>query len=206
MAIKNILFDLGNVLFRLDLPRWNREVQALLHPVHPLELQEAAQDYETGRISTELFINAVLAKCHHSRQAIDVLQVWNSMLIGFVPEYLKVLDTLKKDYQVYLLSNNNPLHQQWVYQELEHKYGILDFNERFFHATFYSHEIGVSKPHEDSFDQVIQQTGLCPEETIYFDDDPHNIATGRTLGFQAVLVKNADHTLELLAQHRLVRT
>lgn len=205
LKIKNILFDLGNVLFRLDLERWRKEVQSLLHPVDPLELHTAALEYETGQISTELFINAVLAKCHHSRQARDVIQVWNSMLIGMVPEYLQVLLSLKQNYQVYLLSNNNPLHQQWVYTELEHKYGIRDFNTQFFHTTFYSHEIGMRKPDDVCFYHVIAQTGLIPRETVYFDDDPHNVATGRKLGFQAIEVSNAEHTLKLLVDHRLVK-
>lgn len=205
LNVKNILFDLGNVLFRLDLDLWRHEVKTLLDPVDPLELQSAAIDYETGQISTELFINAVLSKCHHRYQAQDVIKVWNSMLLGLVPEYLQVLSALKENYRVYLLSNNNPMHQKWMYDDLDNKYHIKDFNSRFFHHTFYSHEIGHRKPDKESFLTVIQTTGIIPEETIYFDDDPTNISAGRQMGFQSIQVRDADHTLELLVQHGFQR-
>ena len=186
--IKNIIFDLGNVLFLLDYPRWHRQMAELLDPRQLSDLYPLINKFDTGKISTSLFINGVLSFCDHTRQALDVIRAWNSMLVGMPAENFELLDALKASYRLFLYSNNNHLHYEWCMKHFEREHHISDFNTRFFEAAYYSQEIGMLKPDPAGYLLILEKHQLLGPETLFLDDKPENVAGAIRAGLQSVQI------------------
>jgi putative hydrolase of the HAD superfamily len=193
-----ILFDLGNVIFNLDIPGAISELSALLKPgIEEDQVFEVIKKFEVGKISTDLFINGILRLCPYTVQATDVILAWNSMLVDLPAPRIIQLQELKKYYQIYLLSNNNALHYKYLEKYLLDIHGLSNFNERCFHATFYSHQIGLRKPDQDAFDHVTRTANLIPQQTLFVDDMPTNIVAAKKIGFQTILFHPGSDFLKL---------
>jgi putative hydrolase of the HAD superfamily len=107
---------------------------------------------------------------------------WNAMLLGTPLKRLEMLEQLKKRYKVYLFSNTNATHIEWVYKDLLLTHGIANFNSQFFHKAYYSHLIGLRKPHAAAFEYVIHDSSMNPAETLFIDDNIDNIAGAESVG------------------------
>jgi len=204
---KNILFDLGNVLIDLDQDLWRQEMKDLfdiisLKDLHPVVV-EKMKDYERGIISTSIFINHMLRHSPTGTQALDVITAWNSMLVGIKYHRLEALEQLKSRFRLFVLSNTNALHIEWVDKYLMKRlkfpafYGLFD-------EIFLSHEIKKSKPTEESFRHVAHTARIKPQETIFFDDSEENIAAAAVLGYQAIHVPKNKEITELIDELGLI--
>lgn len=194
--VKNLLFDLGNVLFDLDEPATVEALRQLLQVEEfPEDLPHAIRGYDTGAWSTERFINYFLRQAKPGVYARDVVLAWNKMMVGMRPEVFDLLEILSTRYPLYLLSNINDLHYDWFMKHLEEEHGITDFSERFFKKTYYSHLIGYRKPDRECFEWVLQDAGIRPEETLFIDDKTENTAGAALLGLKVHTLPGS-YTLE----------
>jgi FMN phosphatase YigB (HAD superfamily) len=151
----------------------------------PDDMAKAIREYETGKISLETFLWYFQTNSKKEMpQGLDVINTWNSMLIGWQPGRLEMLSNLRKNYKIFLLSNTNDLHLQWVYRDLKNNHEIIDFDERFFDNTFYSHLIGLRKPELEIYEYVQEKTGILPSETIFIDDIKINLEKPQILGWK----------------------
>ena len=190
--VKNLLFDYGNVIIDIDIPTAFENIQNL-YPETPKEeawkkeFFELMKKYEVGQISTELFINGVLKNAKKKKQALDVIEAWNSMLVG-IPQYrLIMLEALREKYNVVLLSNTNAMHIEWANKHLLEIHGVDNFEKRYFDDVYYSHVVGMRKPNPDIFKHVCSHSYLTPENTLFIDDMEENILAAKVLGFQVHL-------------------
>ena len=184
--MKNIIFDFGNVLIDLDIPATYRALKELIAE----EEKETAEDYineqvkkyETGKISTELFINSILKISRTSVQAKEVIDAWNKMLIGIPANRMDWLREMKKYHRMAIFSNTNELHIENVYQHLRRDHAGLDFENEFFEGVFYSHILGCRKPEVDCFELVLDKLGWKASETVFIDDLEENIKAADKAG------------------------
>ncbi len=179
--IKNIIFDFGDVFINLDKSATDRHLNDL--GVNHLDQKTLRihKDYEQGLMSTEDFIE------HHLNlfpqlSKTDFINAWNSILIDFPKERLKFLQDISdsKKYKLFLLSNTNDLHINWVKKNVE-------FYQEFkscFNEFYLSHEINLRKPNEDIFQFVLRQNQLVAEETLFVDDTLEHIESAEKLNIQ----------------------
>jgi putative hydrolase of the HAD superfamily len=189
--IRNILFDFGNVIIDINIPHSKTLLESLMRP----ELSEATINrwitdhihrYETGEIDTQGFLNGMLQQTKPGTSAEDVIHAWNSMLIG-IPQYrLTMLEAIKEEHNVFMLSNTNPLHIDWIYDQMSNVIGIGDFEKRFFDGVYYSHLIGARKPDARAFQHVIEDAMITPSKTLFIDDILENIKAAKRLGFRTM--------------------
>ena len=190
--IKNLLFDLGNVLFDLDEDATREALKALLNGEEfPGDIPHAIRSYDTGAWSSERFINYFLRQTKPGVYARDVVEAWNLMMLGIRPEVFDLLDELNKKYELYLLSNNNELHYEWFMKHLQDKHRLQDFNERFFKKAYYSHLIGYRKPDQVCYEWVLGDAGINAEETLFIDDKIENTRSAETLGLRTITLENS---------------
>ena len=189
-TIKNIIFDFGGVLLDIDYQRTYDALSQLLNvrfePDHlPNDAKKVLFDFETGHINTESFIWHIQRwnNATTTPQAEEIILAWNAMLIGWDHDKFAFLKELKKKYALYLLSNTNALHLNWVYNDLKSNHDIIDFDHRFFTRTYYSHLIGMCKPNKDIFKFVHQDARLNPTETLFIDDIEANVKGGMSAGW-----------------------
>lgn len=201
--IRTILFDFGNVLIDIDIPGTKQRMEAFLRTdiaqkeglrrITPL-----VHAYETGMMGTDTFVSNLLQMARPDITSADIVTVWNSMLIGIPPHRLTMLEKLKENYQVLLLSNTNTLHINWIHAYMNDTYGENQFETRYFHHVYFSHEIGYRKPQESAFLYVVEDAGITPSGTLFIDDMAENIHTAASLGFQTYHISPEEEILEVL--------
>lgn len=191
-AVKNIIFDFGNVLFDLDLPAIERNLKKLCGE-HFAEAKEKLlrerifELYETGGLSTEEFVDTLRLAAGPPLTEGQVIAAWNSIFIEMPKARFKMLLDLRQHYKVFLLSNINELHAAWIDEYMVQRHGIEDFHSRYFDGVYYSHLIRLRKPDREAFEYVLADADLIPEETIFFDDMETNIEAAKQLGIKGIL-------------------
>jgi len=198
--IKNIIFDYGNVIFRIDFKRTQHSFTELgiknvdrffAHTGHDPLFDE----FEQGLISSDEFregIRRITEQQDLTNEQID--KAWNTLLVGVPEGTHEVLLQAKKKYRTFLLSNNNEIHYKWIMEYLNTEFN-LPSNEFFFEKDYYSHLMKMRKPNADIFQFVLDAHGLIPEETLFIDDSSQHIKTAVNLGLQTHLL-TAEETLE----------
>ena len=118
-SIKNLIFDLGGVILDLSVDTTLRSFANLSgiekSTVKRLFVSSPEFEfYEKGGISDEDFRKFVktLYRIDAPDESLDAC--WNAMLLGFPRKKLELLETLKRKYNVYLLSNTNNIHLEYI--------------------------------------------------------------------------------------------
>lgn len=189
--LKAIIFDFGGVLLDLDISKTKAAMSKLLNTemVAPYKnkYREITLALEKGEMLPEAFIFAIQSMCEPVPQGREVVDAWNAMLCGWQQDRFTLLDELKKDYNIYLLSNTNQIHLDYVMRELKEVYQIDNFEDRFFDQCFYSHKMNAWKPEKEIYKQVEAIIGLERSEFIFIDDNSNNVIGAKELGWQAYL-------------------
>ncbi len=191
--IKNIIFDYGNVIFRIDFQRAQQNFIDLgINNVgdffshkghHPL-----FNEFEKGDITPAEFRDGIRRVANHPTLTdAQIDQAWNSLLIGVPEGNHEVLLKAKSQYRTFLLSNNNKIHYDWIMDYLKREFK-LESNACFFEKDYYSHLMRMRKPNRDIFEYVLAQHNLKVEETLFIDDSPQHLKTAADLGLQTHLL------------------
>jgi putative hydrolase of the HAD superfamily len=208
MSYDTLIFDFGNVLIDIDIPRTESQLKALSGN-HWADVSKKWSDsqlferYELGQLTEPQFIKELQAAYPADACPTDgaLTDAWNAMLLLFPPHRLRMLTHLRKKYKIYLLSNTNFTHLTWAHRHISYKYDISDFDAAYFDKTYYSHLIGYRKPHNDIFDFVKEDAQLSLSTTLFFDDMPANIEGAKSAGWHAVLHNNEQDISETLRAH-----
>lgn len=201
--IKNIIFDFGGVLLDLD---YERTYAALMEVTGiemdgksiPAPVFKVMLGYEKGEINTETFLwNLQKESTKLTPQPDKLIKAWNAMLLGWNSDRFAFLEALRADYGVYLLSNTNELHIEWVQRDLVKNHKIKDFDTRFFDKTFYSHQMRMRKPELSIYHKTIEEAGLVASECLFIDDNADNVAGAKAAGLHAI---HHDPALEIIGQ------
>lgn len=202
--ISDIIFDLGNVIFDIDFSLTESKLERFTGiPIDVLKRDMARQftDFETGKISYVLFFNHLIKSAKRETNGNELIHAWNAMLLEIQPETWILLEALKKNHRLYILSNINDTHLQWFNDYITRNQQYTQWYQLFNHC-YYSHEIGLRKPDPLVFDHLIQQQSLVPQATLFVDDSPENIKAAHELGFQTILFDRRVSTLEAALKDR----
>ncbi len=194
MQIKNIIFDLGAVLFNLDFGRMQAALGALAGqslsstPFYaPLMEERLFERFETGEATEAEFISKLQAICPYPIAAEQICVAWSAMLLDLPAERLALLEKIKaKGYRIFLLSNINVVHLRDFYTCIEKSLNIkaAEF-DGLFEQVFYSHLIGKRKPNVETYQWVLETVNILAEETVFIDDNDHNIKGAQAAGLAA---------------------
>jgi len=188
-TIKNIIFDWGGVITEID---FDATINAFKnHGIEDFEKyyckvfqSELFQEHEIGKITPMEFRNELrkIIPVPITDQEID--DAWFAMLLGTPQKNLDLLKSLKREYNIFLLSNTNSIHVTMYDKIFESKHNLDREFRSLFKNAYYSHEIGMRKPHEEVFEFVLKDSSLNPEETLFIDDSIQNIKTAKKLGIE----------------------
>jgi len=197
---KNILFDLGGVILDLNIQATLKLFYEMGFPSELMQFPHSMKTdiffkYQTGKLDTEQFRDEIrkASGVDMTNQALD--DAWNAMLVRIPKERVELLKVLSRRYNLYMLSNTSALHVL-VFEKM-----FLDLAGESMHQVFkkiyYSHEIGWHKPDYEAWEYVIKDAGIKPEETLFLDDDIHNIKASQELGFQAIHIHERMNLMNL---------
>ena len=194
MAIKNIVFDFGGVLIDINYQSTINAFKDLgIVDFEALYSQAEQQDlfnkFETGKISSQYFINQLLDKIGKGFSPNVVVKAWNEMLGAIHQDNILAVEKLKSfGYKIFLLSNTNDIHIQvaldrWKKLPVTGAYNL-------FNHVFLSQEVGMRKPDDEIFQLVLNELSASPEEVLFVDDSIQHIETANRLGIHTHLLED----------------
>jgi putative hydrolase of the HAD superfamily len=190
--IKNIIFDLGNVLLDID---FNRTIEAFEQlgfedfksTFSPEKMSTLFEDIETGKISEEEWYAAIKSVSKTPISTNQIKHAWNALLLDFRMESLEYLKKLSLHYPIYLLSNTNSIHLT-AFNEILIREGQNHTLDSYFTKAYYSNIIGFRKPYPECYQFVLADAGINAAETLFIDDLPVNITGAKAVGLQTHLL------------------
>ena len=198
--INTIIFDLGGVILNIDYKRTIDEFKKLgiknaEHLYSKKQQSKLFDQIETGKITKEYFLKKLKEKTTNSKLD-EVRNAWNALLLDLPEKRVKMLQELKKKYNLILLSNTNIIH----IEALKKKFGEKKYNEFYnlFNKVYYSHEINVRKPSKDAFNVIIKQNKLTINRVLFIDDSPQHISSAKKIGINTLHVNSEKDITDLI--------
>ena len=187
--IKAIIFDMGGVIVDLDIEGCKRafkeylgyyRIDELIDPCHQKGIYG---DLEEGKISGDEFRRIVLQDSDPGALAENVDKAMWHILTGISPYKVEMLKRLSESYDLYLLSNNNPVCLPRAKAIFE---GAGIPLEKIFRKCFYSFEMKALKPSETFYKAVVREIGIPAEQMFFIDDSQKNVDGAIAAGLPAV--------------------
>lgn len=183
--IKNLLFDMGGVVFRQNTEEAMRRFSQMgidtARYMGDYGQKDFFLDVETGKIGPHEFCRQMAAAAHRQHVSFEEAQYcWLGFIRDVPAERLLALLTLRKTYHVCLLTNTNPF--------------VMDFTRstrfsaegkpitHYFDSLFCSYEMHVCKPSPAIFLQALAADGMKAKETLFVDDSTKNVEAAEALG------------------------
>ena len=193
---------MGGVLVDLDVEDCKNAFKQLLgyhkidELIDPCHQKGIYGDLEEGTMSAEDFRDAVLRDSFpESRPELVDEAMWH-ILSGINPYKAELLNRLAGSYDLYLLSNNNPVCMPRSRKLFEQAGVPLD---KVFRKCFLSYEMKALKPSEAFYRSVISQIGLPSDQMLFIDDSQKNVDGALAAGLPAVYYEPGSDLSALLA-------
>ena len=152
------------------------------------------EKFETGSINTAQFGRELSEIMNHEVSDSEIERIWNMLILDFPLSRVELLQQLRKNYSVYLLSNTNVIHIRKFTGELYENYGFQMAD--LFDKVFYSCDIGIHKPDEGIYTYVLKAADLVPSETLFIDDSIANIKAAERLGISTIHIHDGHEVTE----------
>ena len=188
--ISTIIFDLGGVILDLD---QGKTLRAFARKGLDLEdVNEASpifNDFETGKITAPDFRQGIKSLFKGNITDTEIDEAWNAMLLDTYEERFRIIEGLRKQFRIYLLSNTNSIHIDFVRDYLNKHFSIERW-DNLFDKQYLSYEIGLRKPHKNIYEYVLNDIQKQPQECLFIDDSFANIKGAESAGIQTLLALN----------------
>ena len=200
--IKTIAFDLGGVIITIDqsqaVSRFKEigavDVEEWLNPYTQIGI---FGDLEHGLITAEDFRVELSKLIGKEVTAEQCAYAWQGYAKDVPMRNLEKVKRLRQQgYRVVLLSNTNPYMMEWAMSPQFDGQGrtLADY----FDHCYLSYELQMMKPSEEIFRYVLMQEKTFPQEILFVDDGPRNVAAASQIGFRTFCpVNGADWTEEI---------
>ena len=186
MQYKNIIFDLGNVLVKLNPEGCIGAFKAIgmgeLVDSNPQsEGMKLMSKLGVGMMTTEAFCDAARKLTGADVANEEIIAAANKMLVEIPDEKKERLLQLKKaGYRLFLLSNTIDIHWDYCVELLfpYQNHGVEDY----FEQCFLSQRMHLAKPNARIYEEVIRQADIHPDATLFIDDLKENCEAAEKLG------------------------
>ena len=172
--MKNVVFDLGRVVFAQDPAKSTAEFKQFFSYVSLTPMPQFWTDYDMGVLSIDQVAEELAA---YRGVEPDFAREMITIAIGkqeTIRPTEKLIDELKAaGYKLYVLSNMSRefidfLRKQKVYEN--------------FDGDVVSCEVGIVKPMPEIYDLLLKRFDLDPAETIFIDDRKENVDAAAAKG------------------------
>jgi putative hydrolase of the HAD superfamily len=182
--IKNIVFDLGNVLLSFR-PVEFFDKKNYSEPLKTRILSDIFGSLEwimldNGDITTEEAITAIALKSSLNKEEIAHVFNLRTELMFPLDHNVKLLPELRKrDFRLFFLSN----FPKDVFEEIKTGYYFF----RYFDGGVISSLVKYSKPDNRIYECLLKNYSLIPEECLFIDDLEVNVAAAEACGMKGLV-------------------
>ena len=191
--LKNIVFDLGNVLVKFDS---NELIYSFFNErqeeVKSFYFDSLWNEYDQGLYSVEEMIEKGVKQFPELESDIKELMYHWTEFVFPLEKNIEYIKELKKiGYNVYILSN---------IPEDDTKYlrslGVFDNID----GGVFSYEYKKIKPDPEIFHILLKKYNLLASECLFLDDRKDNVVTASDLGFETIEVNNSSKVIDLIKE------
>ena len=188
--IKNIIFDLGNVILKLN---WDNVLNKYSHNDDDRKILKKVifesqewLDLDEGIISKTEGINRMISNLpvHLHEACLNIMNNWTDSLDHNIPMLDFVEDIRRKGFKTYILSNA-PLDIPVYLKEAD--------LEKYFDGKIISAEELIVKPDHKIYELILERYSLNASESIFIDDRKVNIEAAIECGLNGIIYDYKDH-------------
>jgi len=184
--IKNIIFDLGNVILDFDPKVYikSKITEEKVEEIYKCIFQSDEWPMlDRGTISEEDAKTNIINRSIENEKLINIVfEKWYDILTP-IESSVDVLKKLKeKGYNVYYLSNFHLAAFEYVTKK-------HDFFE-YFDGGVVSYKEKLLKPEKEIYEKIIDKYELNPSQTVFIDDMEQNVKAAINLGLKGIVLKS----------------
>ncbi len=184
--IRNIIFDLGNVLVNVDFEKFQKNILIEVpgeKSLRNLLINPVRKKYESGLVSTKQFLDIVIKVLDYRISKSKFVYYYNDMF-SEIPEMKRFLIRISRSnkYKLFLLSNTNPIHFNFVKKKFPYIYEYIK-------NIILSYKVKDAKPDSAIYLTTLRKYHLKPEECLFVDDLEENCLTAKRLGMHIIHYK-----------------
>ena len=182
--IKTLFFDIGGVLIDIHPERtlqyYSDCTDIDINIIRESFPTEAHNNYELGRLTDHEWYLAVKENYPQPccLKESDFYKGWK-MLLGEEKPTLNLMEQLKDDYSIWLLSNTNPQH---IRDEIDIRYEF----PKHIDGAVYSFDVGYRKPHKSIYLRALELANSNAEHSLFIDDLKENIDAAKSVGMHGI--------------------
>ncbi|MDZ7742270.1 MAG: HAD family phosphatase [Bacteroidota bacterium] len=208
MKIKNIIFDFGGVILNINQHligyAFAKEGVKDVQQAHRRILEKDLYNkIERGEISPQSFYNELKELVDVPLSDEQIKKCWNAMVLDLPAERIRLLESIRDKYRIFMLSNTNSIHYAKYRKDLEKNFAYKDFEE-IFEKAYFSHLIGFRKPDVRIFEHVIRDADLKAEETLFIDDVFDNVEAAEKAGITGLHLREGVDVTDLFDEEGLI--
>jgi putative hydrolase of the HAD superfamily len=181
--IRAVFFDIGNVLLRFD-PKSAAAKIAWALRRHPLRVMrylwdtKAVDGVERGTITPEHLYQRFQLELGFSGSYPAFKKLFCDHFTLLRPNFA-LLQKLSQTKKVYLLSNTNALHYDFIKERYQFP--------RLVHGAILSYELGLRKPEAAIYHAAVKLAGVPAPQCLFIDDLEENIKGAAKVGMRVIL-------------------
>lgn len=185
-APRAVFFDIGQVLVRYD-PREAARAMAKLLGRHPVRVarylwgSDVVDRIERGDLKPKDIYGLFQAELGFEGDFEKFKRLWSGFF-RLNPGVARLAERLRKRHKVYLLSNTNELHWDFIRTRFA-------FAKRVDGAVL-SYELGERKPEPAIYLSALRMAQQEPERCVFIDDRRENVLAAARMGFRAIQFKS----------------
>lgn len=194
--IRNIIFDIGNVLVRFDpLDYLIRTYGEDFETIKILHLNVFASEewklLDQGLLTTEEAVARIEERIPQYKDAVEkIMRTWETFLIEEITTSAYFLRKFKElGYRIYALSN----YPERGFLYTESTYPVFEL----FDGKVISYDVKQVKPGKRIYEILLEKYQLKAEECIFIDDTLANIKSAEELGMKGIHYLHSNQLMEL---------
>lgn len=186
--IKTIIFDLSEVIISgyYGIEKIIERKTGILPQEFLKRKSETIElffDLMRGKLTEDEYFNELLTGTNWKISVDDIKEMARENLRIPVKGTLEIIKKLKDKYKLVLLSDYTKEWKDYII------YNNKDLN--IFDKKYFSCDLGKLKTDEGTFNIVLKDLGVNPNEVIFIDDSKENIEIAKTSGLNVILFKDA---------------
>lgn len=195
--IKNIIFDLSEVIISgyigvEKIIEKNTSISSEKFLERKKETINIFLDTMRGKYSEDEYLSYLLQDTNWKISKDELKLFIRENLNRPVKGTMNIIKTLKENYNLILLSDNI---KEWMNYIFENNEDLAIFDHKYF-----SYDIKGLKLDEDTFEYIINDLNIKPEETIFIDDYEGNVQVANKNGIKGIIFKNAEQLTKELEE------
>jgi putative hydrolase of the HAD superfamily len=181
--MKTFAFDLGRVIFDFDyniaLNKIRKKIS--ISPdkiIEELFYKDFATDFEKGLVSSHNFYLKFKNTFCDTLDFENFSEIWSNI---FSPnkDVIQLIEQLKGQYPLYMISNINELHFEFLYEKYKEVFSH-------FNSLILSYKVKSVKPEKKIYEELKNTANTSYENIIYIDDRQDLIEEARKLNLNCI--------------------